>query len=37
MNQPIYSIIIPWLFVLTVDLSVVAFFVYVARDKNEKK
>lgn len=34
------EIIIPWLLVLTVDLSVVGFFVYISRDKgstqNEK-
>lgn len=27
------EVLIPWSFVITVDLLVVAFFVYVARDK----
>lgn len=35
MNESIFSILIPWFFVLAVDLSVVAFFVYIARDKDK--
>lgn len=31
------EIIIPWLFVLMIDLSVVGFFVYMSRDKDSIK